>query len=56
MLCIKAEMERVGFDKVELDGLGNVIGWMGSGEKIIAIDSHIDTVASATSTTGKRTL
>ena len=41
---IKAEMEKLGFDKVELDGLGNVIGWMGSGEKIIAIDSHIDTV------------
>ena len=44
VLCIKAEMERLGFDKVEIDGLGNVIGWMGSGEKIIAIDSHIDTV------------
>ena len=42
--CIKAEMERLQFDKVEIDGLGNVIGWMGDGEKIIAIDSHIDTV------------
>jgi len=42
--CIKAEMEKVGFDKVEIDGLGNVIGWMGEGEKIIAIDSHVDTV------------
>jgi len=41
---IKAEMEKLGYDKVELDGLGNVIGWMGEGEKIIAIDSHIDTV------------
>ncbi len=44
VLCIKAEMEKLGFDKVEIDGLGNVIGWMGQGEKIIAIDSHIDTV------------
>ena len=44
VLCIKAEMEKLGFDKVEIDGLGNVIGWMGEGEKIIAIDSHIDTV------------
>ncbi|MGN1007692.1 MAG: YgeY family selenium metabolism-linked hydrolase [Butyricicoccus sp.] len=43
-LCIKAEMEKLGYDKVEIDGLGNVIGWMGDGEKIIAIDSHIDTV------------
>ena len=42
--CIKAEMEKVGFDKVEIDGLGHVIGWMGEGEKIIAIDSHVDTV------------
>ena len=42
--CIKEEMERLGFDKVEVDGLGNVIGWIGEGDKIIAIDSHIDTV------------
>ena len=41
---IAAEMEKLGFDKVEIDGLGNVIGWMGEGDKIIAIDSHIDTV------------
>jgi len=37
-------MEKLGYDKVEIDGLGNVIGWMGEGDKIIAIDSHIDTV------------
>ena len=42
--CIKAEMEKLGYDKVEVDGLGNIIGWIGEGEKIIAIDSHIDTV------------
>ena len=42
--CIKAEMEKLGYDAVEVDGLGNVIGWMGDGDKIIAIDSHIDTV------------
>mgnify|MGYP001104355486 CR=1 FL=1 len=42
--CIKAEMEKLGFDEVEVDGLGNIIGWMGQGDKIIAIDSHIDTV------------
>ena len=44
VMCIKEEMEKVGFDKVEIDGLGNIIGWMGEGDKIIAIDSHIDTV------------
>ncbi len=42
--CIKAEMEKLGYDRVEVDGLGNVIGWMGEGDKIIAIDSHVDTV------------
>lgn len=42
--CIKAEMEKLGFDKAEIDGLGNVIGWVGDGDKIIAIDGHIDTV------------
>ena len=42
--CIKTEMEHLNYDKVEIDGLGNVIGWMGSGERIIAIDSHVDTV------------
>ena len=42
--CIKAEMEKLGYDAVEVAGLGNVIGWMGDGDKIIAIDSHIDTV------------
>ena len=41
---IAAEMEKLGYDKVEFDKLGNVIGWIGSGDKIIAIDSHIDTV------------
>ena len=38
---IEQEMKKLGYDKVEIDGLGNVIGWMGDGEKIIAIDSHI---------------
>ena len=52
--CIKAEMEKLNFDKVEVDGLGNVIGWMGDGEKIIAIDSHIDTEVSVTLITGNR--
>ena len=41
---IAQEMESLGYDKVEFDKLGNVIGWMGTGDKIIALDSHIDTV------------
>ena len=38
------EMERLGFDKAEIDPEGNALGWMGEGEKIIAFDGHIDTV------------
>ena len=41
---IAQELKALGYDKVEFDKLGNVIGWMGEGDKIIAIDSHIDTV------------
>ena len=42
--CIRAELEKLGYDEVEVDGLGNVIGWLGRGDRIIAFDSHIDTV------------
>ena len=39
-----AEMETLGFDKAEIDPEGNALGWMGTGDKIIAFDGHIDTV------------
>jgi putative selenium metabolism hydrolase len=42
--CIKAEMEKAGFDEVRIDGLGNVIGRIGHGKRVIAFDAHIDTV------------
>jgi len=38
------EMESLGFDKAEIDPQGNALGWMGTGDKIIAFDGHIDTV------------
>ena len=41
---IKEEMIKLGYDKVEVDPLGNVMGWMGEGDVLIAYDSHIDTV------------
>ena len=41
---IAEEMKALGYDKVEFDKLGNVIGWMGEGDKIIALDSHVATV------------
>lgn len=41
---IEKEMKDLGFDKVEVDGQGNILGYMGNGEKLIAFDGHIDTV------------
>lgn len=44
VLRIKEEMEKVGFDRVEIDAMGNVLGFIGQGKHIIAMDAHIDTV------------
>jgi len=41
---IAQEMESVGFDKVEIDKMGNVMGYMGHGKKLICFDGHVDTV------------
>lgn len=43
-LELKRQMEEAGFDEVKIDGLGNVIGRIGNGKKILAIDGHMDTV------------
>lgn len=43
-LAMKTMMEESNFDEVRIDGLGNVIGRIGNGKKIIAVDGHIDTV------------
>jgi len=41
---LKRQMEEAGFDEVKIDGLGNVVGRIGNGKTIIALDGHIDTV------------
>lgn len=41
---IKQEMEKIGYNKVWLDPMGNLFGQMGSGSRIIAFDGHCDTV------------
>lgn len=41
---LKKQMEESGADEVIIDGLGNVIGRLGNGKKVLAIDGHIDTV------------
>ena len=44
ILRIKEEREKVGFDEVVIDPMGNVLGYMGAGETLIGFDAHIDTV------------
>jgi putative selenium metabolism hydrolase len=41
---IRQEMEAVGFDRVEIDPMGNVLGYIGRGRHLIAMDAHIDNV------------
>jgi putative selenium metabolism hydrolase len=41
---VAEEMRRVGFGEVKVDGLGNVLGRVGSGPVVVAIDGHLDTV------------
>jgi len=41
---LQRQMKAAGFDEVRVDGLGNVIGRIGSGPKILAFDAHMDTV------------
>ncbi len=41
---IKEEMMKVGFDEVIVDKMGNILGRIGNGKTVIAMDAHIDTV------------
>jgi len=38
------EMEKVGFDEIRIDGMGNILGRIGNGSRVIAMDAHMDTV------------
>ena len=41
---IQAEMRKLGFDEARFDLMGNTVGRIGNGPKVIVFDSHIDTV------------
>ncbi|MCK4558595.1 MAG: YgeY family selenium metabolism-linked hydrolase [Calditrichia bacterium] len=41
---IAQEMNDVGFDEIIIDPMGNVLGRIGDGKHIIAMDGHVDTV------------
>ena len=41
---IAAEMRKLGYDEVRFDKMGNILGRIGTGKRVIVYDSHIDTV------------
>ncbi len=41
---VRAEMEASGFDEIRVDPMGNILGRVGKGKKVIALDAHLDTV------------
>jgi len=41
---IRNEMEKLGYDEVTVDPMGNLIGRIGKGPRVIAFDGHVDTV------------
>jgi putative selenium metabolism hydrolase len=41
---IRDEMLRLDYDEVTIDPMGNLLGRIGSGPRVIALDGHVDTV------------
>ena len=41
---IRKEMEACGYDEVTIDPMGNILGRVGKGQHVIALDAHVDTV------------
>ena len=41
---VAAEMRELAFDEVKIDAFGNVLGRVGGGPHVLAIDGHLDTV------------
>ncbi len=41
---IQAEMDKLGYDEARFDRMGNTLGRIGNGPKVLVYDSHIDTV------------
>ena len=41
---VEAEMQACGYDEVRIDAMGNILGRIGSGPRVLALDAHVDTV------------
>ena len=44
VMTIESEMKKLDFDEVRVDPMGNILGFIGTGQTLIAFDAHIDTV------------
>lgn len=44
ILRIEEEMKRCNYDEVRIDPMGNILGRIGKGKHVIALDAHVDTV------------
>lgn len=42
--AVETRMLQLGYDEVSLDSMGNLLGRIGNGSKILMFDSHLDTV------------
>lgn len=41
---VRREMRKAGFDRIKIDRMGNILGFVGRGKKKIMLDAHMDTV------------
>jgi putative selenium metabolism hydrolase len=41
---IEREMAACGYDEIRIDAMGNILGRIGSGPRVVALDAHVDTV------------
>jgi len=41
---VEAEMRACGYDEIRIDPMGNILGRIGSGRRVLALDAHVDTV------------
>ncbi|MFO7692592.1 MAG: YgeY family selenium metabolism-linked hydrolase [Vicinamibacterales bacterium] len=41
---VEAEMRACGYDEIRIDAMGNILGRIGDGPRVLALDAHVDTV------------
>jgi putative selenium metabolism hydrolase len=44
IMRIRQEMEKIGYDRIWVDPMGNLFGQIGTGDRVVAFDGHCDTV------------